>query len=213
MIALRIQSPGLTELAAQAAAIGAGAELLRAAGDGVAVLLRKHFIGLEKTRPNRLGGARTHFYGKVQASVQQPVVSGNAADVSIDRVGIAQRYFGGPIEAGHGISSKTGKPTEFLTVPARAETHGKTAKAFPHLEFRPTRRGGMLVEMLRTVSRITRAGRRRVSIVGGLVMFWLVRRLVQKPDPTVLPTDADLLQAAETSAAGWLQRRLEEGPK
>jgi len=100
-------------------------EVRRVMGRGVATRLRKHFSELDSKRANRLGGKRTHFYGEVRKSVQNPLVEApDGVMVAINHVGIAQRYFGGVIEA---------KPGSKLTIPVHPEAHGKRAREFNDL--------------------------------------------------------------------------------
>ncbi len=40
--------------------------------------------------------------------------------VYCNKLGARQRYFGGAIKAGSGVGSKTGKPTQYLAIPATA---------------------------------------------------------------------------------------------
>lgn len=64
-------------------------------GRALTILLRKHFTKLDRTRKNKLGGRRTHFWGQVRRSVQQPtLIGGDGLRVDINHVGIALQYFG-----------------------------------------------------------------------------------------------------------------------
>jgi hypothetical protein len=156
-------------------------------------LLRDHFFALDRARPNQLGGRRTHFYAQAARGTHfqsQP----DAVVLSVNQVGIRQRLLGGIIRPGPG---KT-----FLTIPARAEAHGRRAREFNDLEFVVIPGvGPALVEARRTEVRIGRRrkdGSRRVTALGergGGVMYWLKRFVVQEPDPTVLPSQLDLAAA------------------
>jgi hypothetical protein len=164
-------------------------------GRGVANTLRKHFSKLDRQRPNRLGGTRTHFYGQVRRSVQQPVLlGGDGVKVSIPHVGIAQRYFGGKIEPVN---------VDWLTIPARSEAYGKRAREFNDLDFvlfRP--------DLAALVQRDqTDVGSGEES--GGGVFFWLKKEVEQQPDPTVLPTDAELQTAAVTAGEKYIRTAQE----
>ena len=67
-------------------------DVRRVMGRAIAGVLRRHFTKLDEERPNALGGKRTHFYGQVRRSVQQPeLLGGDGVKVAINHVGIAQR--------------------------------------------------------------------------------------------------------------------------
>jgi hypothetical protein len=162
----------------------------------VANTLRKHFSKLDRQRPNRLGGTRTHFYGQVRRSVQQPVLlGGDGVKVSIPHVGIAQRYFGGKIEA---------KDDGWITVPASTETHGKSAREFDDLDFvlfRPD-----LAALVQREQSDLATG----ETTGDGVFYWLKKEVEQKEDKSVLPTDEDLQTAAVAAGEKYLVSLREE---
>ena len=149
-------------------ALGDGS-VARVAGRSLRNTVRSHLFAKNTTSPNRLGGTRTNFYASAARGVQNPSVSGNVATVSINQVGIRQRYYGGRIDA---------KPGKLLTIPADASAHGRRAREFSNLHaiyFRGGQSVGALVD------------------ANDQVMFWLSRFVVQKPDPSVLPTEAAML--------------------
>lgn len=167
---------------------------LKVAARGLSNVARDHFDDLDRTRPNRLGGRRTHFWRAVRRSVQAPAVRGSAGVVGINHVGIRQRIEGGVIRP---VRRK------FLTIPARSEAYGRTAREFSNLHFEITDQGPALVESLVTRIRLGRAGKngqrgavKSLGESGGAVMFWLVRKVTQKPDPNALPSDAALADGA-----------------
>jgi hypothetical protein len=209
MIAYRIQAAQLARIREKAAEIGQADNVARVGARGVSNFLRDWFFGLDRTRSNQMGGKRTHFFANVARSVQNPVVSGGVGSVSINHVGLALRWLGGTIRAGVGTSSKTGRPTKYLAVPARAEAYGTTPKQMKDLRFVPRRAGGgMLVQALQTAVSFGAKGVRRVREVGGLVMFWLVKQVTQPPDPSVMPDNATLLNEAVRASESYLARRL-----
>jgi hypothetical protein len=211
VLALKLQSEQLVELRKRAEQIGVSDDVTRVGMRGVSNYLRDWFFNLDNTRPNKFGGPRTHFFGNVARSVQNPVVSGGVGSVSINQVGLAARLLGATIHAGVGTSSATGKPTEFLALPARTEAYGKTPAQFHDLVFVREKRGGgaMLVQALQSQFSRGKKGARNVREVGGLVMFWLVKEVTIKPDPSLMPSDAQLTQAAVTPATNYLARRLQ----
>lgn len=157
-------------------------------GRAIANRVRKHFTRLDGERPNKLGGARTHFYAQARRSVQQPqLVGGDGIQVSINHVGIAQRYFGGEI---------TPKNAKWLTLPVHPEAYGHRAREFGDLEFVPIDEGrrAMLV-------RPNEASPNGI----GEVFYLLVKRVTQRPDPSVMPTNAELRDDALTAGDNYLQ--------
>ena len=107
-------------------------KLLPILGRSVNNAIRENFDALEATRPNKLGGARTHYYSGARAGTSF-VVESDAAIVGIRQVGIRLRYYGGTVEAGRSISQFSGKPTKYLTIPVTPEAYGHRAADFPDL--------------------------------------------------------------------------------
>jgi hypothetical protein len=211
MLALKLQSEKFIELRTRAEQLGEIDNVARVGARGVSNYLRDWFFNLDKTKPNKFGGARTHFFANTARSVQNPVISGGVSSVSINQVGLAARLLGATIHAGVGTSSSSGKPTQFLALPARAEAYGKTPAQFHDLVFIREKRGNggaMLVQALQTGVSVGKKAVRRLSEIGGLVMFWLVKQVTIKPDPSLMPTDSQIVQAAVTPAESYLARRL-----
>lgn len=162
--------------------------LPRVGGRAVATHLRKHFSRLDAERPNQLGGPRSHFYGQARNSVQNPEDTGtNEATVSINHVGIAQRYFGGTI---------TAKNAGALTIPIHPAAHGQRARAFGKLDLIPTKNGNALL-----VTPATGKGKNKTP---GTALFLLTKRITQKPDPSVLPEQTELESVAARAVQEYL---------
>jgi len=208
MIGFRLQSKNLDELRAKAATIGQEDELGLVGGRAAANLTKDHLFALD-TRVNQLGGPRTHFYSSAAKSVSQVQKRGGVVAFDVTKLGLTQRWLGGTITAGKGISSASGGPTKYLTIPARAETYNVPPSAFSDLKFVPRRGGGaMLVQALQTTVSIGKKAVARGIQLGGLVMYWLVKSVTQKPDPSVMPTEEELLNTASTAMGQYLSRRL-----
>ena len=188
-------------------------------------LFRNRFFQLNTERPNRLGGKRQNFWNQVaRGSAADPEPRGTEAStddqgviVSINHVGIRQRIEGGVI-----------KPTggrKFLSIPAITEAYGTVPADWGfkpksggtqdsrtgRLHFVPTRNGGALVmNSLSEVTfgkRVKKDGSRTVikgGSLGGQVVFWLVKSVTQKPDPTILPTQAQVTAAASYALSEWI---------
>lgn len=173
-----------------------GAPGLKVAARGLANVARAHFDERDRTNPNRLGGKRTHFWRQVRRSVQAPVVRGSEGVVGIAHVGIRQRVEGGIIRP---VRRK------YLTIPARARAYGRTAREFDTtfqiVDGRPA-----LVENLVTRLRVSRKTGKALGSVteGGDVLFWLVKRVTQKADPSALPSDLSLANGATQALIDYL---------
>lgn len=186
-------------------------ELARVAGRAAATATRDHLFERDRSHPNKMGGSRTHFYADAARSVQAPNVGGGRAEISVMAVGLAQRWLGGTITAGAGTSSKSGGPTRFLAVPARAEAYGKTPGEFHDLQFVPasSEHPAMLVQALQTLLKRGKRGFKGARVEGGFAMFWLFRSVTQRADPEVMPSDDELGKAAGTAVNSYVARRLQ----
>lgn len=161
-------------------------------GRAVVNRIRTHLFDADRTKPNALGGQRTHFYADAARGTQFTVVTDGVV-VSINQVGIRQRILGGTI---------TPQKAKYLTIPARAEAHGKRASEFNDLVVVYGRSGEpvALARAWQTSLRGSRGPgqtpRRRGAEQGGEIMFWLTKSVTQRPDPSVVPTTFDLAAAA-----------------
>lgn len=162
-------------------------QINRVVGVSATRFVRAHLSAQDRTRPNALGGKRTHFYAQA-ARATSFTIDPDGVTISIAQVGIAQRFFGGTIKA---------KPGKYLTIPANPAAHGKRAREFDlELVFGA---GGRPVALATKSTRrveITQGpnGKVRKRVVGqrGEIMFTLVKSVTQAPDPTVLPSADEL---------------------
>ena len=70
-------------------------------------------------------------------------------------------------------------------------------------------RGGRpcLVEAEHSAVKFTPGGKVKATLnLGGEVYFWLVRSVNQKPDPSVMPTDAQLGEAVVKELQSYVER-------
>lgn len=156
--------------------------LLPVLGRSVTNAIRANFDELESTRPNKLGGARQHYYSGARQGTSF-VVDGDAAVVGIHQVGMGLRYYGGTVRAGQGVSSYTGQPTKYLTIPVTAEAYGHRAADFPDLTVLWGRDGPFALARVAPRSMAT-AGDTRQSEV----LFVLKAQVTVEADPTMLPS-------------------------
>ena len=167
--------------------------------------IREHLFGLNQSRPNRLGGRRTQFYAQAARGTQYQVQE-NGVVVSINQVGIRQRYFGGTIRPRNG--------KKWIAVPARSEAHGKTPREFSNLRFVQYRPD--LAALLQVAGRSRQSIDDSGNVTGGdeelgLVMYWLKPFVTQKPDPTVLPYGELITSRAGADAKTYVERLWQRG--
>lgn len=179
-------------------------EIRRVMGRALATRMRRHFSERDK-EANKMGGTRTHFWGQVRRSVQQPqLVGGDGVQVGINHVAFSQKYFGGDI-----------KPVsvDWLTIPARTEAYGHRAREFTDLHF--VHFGRQLAALVQNESTSLEApnqnrkkdrgiGPIARETTGGGVFFWLVKEVHQEPDPEALPPEQELADAALQAGAAFL---------
>jgi hypothetical protein len=171
--------------------------------------VRNHLFGLDSSRPNSLGGRRTHFYADAARSTHWRVDEG-AVLVSISHVGIAQRFFGGEIRPVN---------RRLLTIPAAPEAHGRRAGEFDDLAiiFRMRNGSRVPIGLARRAQQLISIEKRKGKLkvrrgreikAGERVLYWLVERAEQRPDPTVLPDDATLASAIDGHLASYIDRNV-----
>ncbi len=158
-----------------------------------AQLVRDHLFGLNAQR-HRFG---RNYYAQAARSVHSRAVPQGAA-ISITQTGFRQRLQGGIIRA---------KPGKALTIPEADEAHGRRAGEFSDLhlaKYVNPRTGELQAALVRNLStpisirrRTLKDGTIKTTISagaqrGGEIMYWLVKEVDQKPDPTVLPHEEHL---------------------
>jgi len=167
--------------------------------------VRSHLFTLDRNRRNKLGGRRSHFYAKAARSTNYRIVNDNII-VSINHVGIAQRYFGGSI---YPVRRKR------LAIPATPAAYGKSPREFDDLEPVFGRRGLYgLARRPQTQLRRTRKGFKpgRTVKKREKLIYFLVKSVTQSPDKTVLPAETDISLAIE-KAAKLLIAGPQKGPR
>lgn len=217
MISLRLTNdtvtPALDQLRAQAKNPRG---IMAAASRAVANLFKSHLRQLDRTRPNKLGGKRTHMWNEFARSVNVSSLTDTSATVSISDPRAAQKHKGGVI---------TAKRAKFLTIPVAPEAHGRTARTLAS-------ELGIKLFVLGTGDRAVLAGQ-AASFGGGVqkpgrkrtegkaqpqgfkVYYLLKRSVTQPPDPPegILPTDGEIKVEALFHAQAALTRQLKPGGK
>jgi len=192
------EAGALSGIAAIMAAVSDRAGLHEAMADRVTEQVRDHLRALDSRSPN------THWWSRVAESVRN-TSSAEQAEVAITYRGAALRYYGGTVEP---VNVKNlALPTE--NVPVRDNTRLAPREA-GILAFIPNRKGGdttgYLVEgeMRQTKRGKNKGMERAVPKKGGALMYILRKKTTHQPDPTVLPTLAELTQAASEAAADYI---------
>jgi hypothetical protein len=165
------------------------------------------------SRGNKNGWPSQNFYAKA-ARATNSRVAGDVGFVSVNMLGISQRYFGGDITPGKNVNPVTGRLTKYLAIPAREEAYGKRPGEFDDLQVLWGSRGPFaLAERQYTdvsFGRERKDGSRKVAPGDehGMVLYWLTDFVHQEPDPSVLPTAELMSGAAVEAGESWLERNL-----
>jgi hypothetical protein len=151
-------------------------------------ILKRHIESLPK---NKQGWPTTNFWKDASRNTSGAVTS-TGAIFTINKLGFRQRLQGGIIKP---VNRRR------LAFPARAEAYGKTPGEFDNLRIgkgydEKGKPGFGLVEAPRTEIKRTKKGfRATVTRLGLRLFFYFARSVNQKPNPSVLPTDAAFLEA------------------
>ena len=169
--------------------------------------VREHFQELDETRANRLGGARTHYYGSARRGTGF-YFDGADVVVNIHQIGIALHYYGGNVAPGVGLSSATGQPTKYLTIPVAPEAHGKRASDFD-LVVLWGRDGPYGLAQAERVEVMTLRHGVRVVTRPGKMLFRLSKGETFAPDPAILPEPGEIGENATRHLGNVIRRRFE----
>lgn len=197
-------SPLLERIRSAAASRG----LMLVMGRAVATQIKDHLVALNAQR-HRYG---RNYYARAARAVSVRAAGGFAL-ITIAHVGIRQRFYGGEIRPRFG---------KYLTIPVAPEAHGMRAREFNDLRFAmmvDPKSGDLRPALVRRASTAISFARRRgkdgvmrTTVLagdyrnGGQVMFWLARRVSQRPDPSVLPTRQEMLSTALEAGTRRLAR-------
>lgn len=195
MIALRLDRVGFEQKMRNALDQARNPEaILYAAGRATAKELRGHFLKKDRDEPNKLGGKRTFFWNKIAHAVNVPVVdvAGRKATILIQSAYIAQKVFGGDI---------TAKRKKNLSIPISPEAYGLAPSVFEQ-------QTGLKLIFVKQGDKAFLATRVDLKSKGLQVEYLLTPRVHQEPDPTALPPEEQLEQAAVTAADTALQKQL-----
>ncbi len=192
-----------TPLLERVRSAAAAKSLAMVGGRAVGTLLRDHLVALNSDR-HRYG---RNYYARAARSVTVQLVPTGVA-VSVTQIGFRQRLLGGRITAGANGSGK-----QFLTIPADGVPDAYSETAAEHHDLQIAKRvnpknGRLMWCLVRNLSTPISIRRRKQkdgtiktkidagAVQGGEVVFWLVHSVNQKPDPSVMPTDAAISSTA-----------------
>lgn len=186
-----------------------------AIGEAAKLTLQTHFRDKEADPDShktaaRLSAQPTGVYSQF-ANATAYVLLDTGVGVSITHPAIQQRIRGGEI-----------KPVnkQWLTIPAIGAAYGKSVADFGDvLQWRWYRsKSGELKGMLvldadvKKTKTVRRKGKEKkidkVKYRSG-VYFWAVKSVNQAPDPSVLPTDEDLLTGIDAAVGSWLEEQID----
>lgn len=198
----------------------ASRDQLDAAAEAGAEVLRAHFAERNRTDAHRsataLGAKPTQLFADF-ADATSASVEGTLILLTVAHPAARQRWQGGDIlPVGH----------PYLSIPAAAEAYGQTpgsiglAIMFAMVLMPDDSRRPALVSIdayRRTISKGKNAGkevrakkREKATLGAGDVLFWLVRKVSQQGDPTVIPDDAELLEGMIASLQGYADEAIQE---
>jgi hypothetical protein len=139
-----------------------------AVGRAAEQLTKSHLYDLANERHR--GGGGLNFYEDAADSVSHRDLGGGV-EISIDKAGMAQRFYGGVIKAVN---------ASHLWIPVDDESEGKAPGEFS--------------DLVTIISPLTNKG---VALKGDKVLFALVKETKhQAADPSVLPTDAEYTEVS-----------------
>ena len=174
-------------------------------GRAVTQQFQRHFRRLAGERHH--SGASANFYTDAARSTTftaQP----REVVITVAKIGMAQRFYGGPILP---VRRK------YLTIPATEEAYGKRAGEFSNLRFgfAENRYGNLAPALVKTSASLIRFGRKkkdgtrtvkRFGSVGGEAVFFLVKKVFQRADPSVLPEQGEVIDTAAQATDALLTR-------
>lgn len=177
-------------------------------GEAEVILFQNHF---RNAPPNKYGYPSTGFW-KDAVRATNYTASDFGVTINVNKIGVRQRLQGGDIFPVKG---------KYLAIPARAEAYGKAPGEFNNLQLAYRRTGGSaqafaLVEAAATQIKLGRKGKNgqrsyNTNVTGGGVYFWLVKSVHQKPDPTAVPHESEMLQVARETMDRIVERVSKRG--
>jgi hypothetical protein len=145
-------------------------QLARIARQPLETLTRVHLV---KNGPNKKGWPSTGFWAAA-ARQTTATASGGTVTIDIDKIGVRQRAFGGPIYP---------VKAEALAYPISPVSYGHLPREFPNLKLISIPKGAYLVQF---------NGHKNASLT---FLFKISGGVWQAPDPKVVPSAGELTEA------------------
>jgi len=180
-------------------------EVAPAIGTAVVDLFQQNFRSLPS---NAQGFPSSGFWAGAARSTNYLVLADSVV-INVDKQGVRQRLQGGTILPTGG--------KKYLTVARHPESYGKRAREFSNLKFSIVPGYGPALVAQRAVateiaSKRGNKGLKAVaSLLGLVVMFQLIRRAFQKPNPKVIPSIFEIGATCIRTANGIADRALKRG--
>ncbi len=166
---------------------------------GVKQLFVDHFLKLNASRPNKLGGKRTNYWDEA-AGETYVSVSGSDVVVRVRQVGVRRHLLGGPPITPKGTSEITGRAIKFLTIPSHPSAHGRTVGQLRAQGINLYPAGGAIRQQI---------GDKRSE--SDPKLYALAKRTkAAQPDPSVIPTVDEIARAAD-EALNELREAIKDG--
>lgn len=152
--------------------------------------IKNNFESYGKSNQNKWGGNNSTKYWLRASDATVTTSSGGTitaqvAEGKTSLVGVRRHYTGGGTIRPKNTSEITQRAIKFLTIPARKEAHGKTVATLRSTGVNLYRSGGVLKQQ---------TGAKRSD--NDPVYFYLAKQVgPMKPNPRILPTDAQFVQA------------------
>lgn len=163
--------------------------IMAAAGKRLEVELRAIYREIDLERPNKKGWSRKHFWNRSVANkIALTSVSPVEATVTIASPELMHKITGGT------VFPKRGKT---LAIPANSQAYrmGSPRASGKDFQFLLLAQGNLVGALLNpeTYSVGKKKGKADGKMRGGEVMFWLVRSVTHKADPSVDPSKPPIL--------------------
>jgi len=168
--------------------------VMRAMETALKTAVQENFLVLNQ-KPNKLGGERTNYWA-LAADATTSSVNGLSGVVECARIGVALHLHGGTVKPTGRISEVTGKPIRLLTIPVTAAAHGKTVAMLRALGINLYRAGGSLYRHPGQAAKVDPDTDQK--------FFALARQANIKANPSVLPAEPELAEAAAEAARDYV---------
>ena len=152
-----------------------------------------HMLAVKVPQKNQLGGTSTGFWLKAIRSIGGKS-DGTSATVTISKPGVALQYSGGTIKP---------RNKQWLTIPACAEAHGKSAREMP---------GGyakqewLFNRMGKPFAIAEKVAEQHGIQTRGRILFWLTKSATIRPHADVLPSETTIASAAALAGERYIAR-------